>query len=866
MTPAPARTLAVALLVAAATGAHAAAPGEPVSAVRREGPIAVDGLLGEPDWDRAVPFDGFVQVFPAEGAPPSEATTVRVLHDDRTLYVGVSCRDRQPHGIRRPLGRRDAALYGDAVTVVIDSVLDGRNAFVFTVTAAGVLSDGIQSADDDYSADWDAVWEGAAAATAEGWSAELAIPLAALRFGDRPDPVFGFAVKRTVGRTQEQVVSVLLPRSARGQVARLGRLVGLSGLSAAREVAVAPYVAARVGGRPQYDDAERPRPRLWDPVAEVGVDVRASIGRGLALQGTINPDFGQVEADQIIQNLSTFEIFFPEKRPFFTQGMEIFRPVSAVNQQSPQQLFYSRRVGLEAPILAAAKLTGSVSDTVEVGLLDALVTGAGSGAPEEDPDRSVGFSPRQPLRLGPSSALPSLAPPTQNFLAAVARWRPDPTASFGATATSALLVGPRCTPEQDALDDDVRPRRCDALAGNAAALDFALRTRDGAWFARGQVAGSQAQGGAPRRVLADGTVLERGDVGLGAHAVAGRQGGEPWRFDLQWEYQSPELELNAAGFQRTQNEQLGRAVLRHVRPGGVGPFHSTMLQLGVEARRTTDGRGLDRGRQVWVAGEAQLRALHWFGGAAWLDLPRWDVREIEETGVAYERPAGVGFDAWFATDAARPLRAEVGVGGGATFADGPLREVAYWAAATRVTLRPHARVETRAEVRYDFSHWPARWVLDDETGRSLFADLTAPAFSVTLRQQVVLTTRLSLQAYAQLFTSYGRYERWLSARASGDRIRIADLAPLPPGTDPASLPGFENPDFREGALNVNVVLRWEPRPGATLFLVYTRAQEELGYPDDPLDPSPRATLRPHRLSRGPTEDTFLVKWTTYWSG
>ncbi|MGC4001193.1 MAG: DUF5916 domain-containing protein [Anaeromyxobacter sp.] len=858
------RALALLLTLALPAAARPDEPGAPIQAARRDGRLTIDGRLEERDWEAARPFDGFIQRFPNEGAPPSERTEVRVLFDDRALYVGIHAHDSRPGEIHRPLGRRDAApAWSDEVQLYIDSTRDGRSAFSFAITAAGVQSDGIVGDDDDYNPDWDAVWEGAASATADGWSAEVAIPLAALRFSNGAAPVFGFGMKRYIGRNHEEDFSISLPRSTRGEVAHLARLEGLSGLAAVNAMELAPYVAARVTRRPQYDDALQPQPRLTEPYGDVGLDLKTTIGRGLSLQGTINPDFGQVEADQIVQNLSSFELFFPEKRPFFTQGMDIFRPLSAPNRQPPHQLFYSRRIGLDAPILAAAKLTGAAGDTLQLGVLEALVTGAGSGDAESAPVGQYRFHGSQPFRIGPETALPQVAPATRNFLTGVARWRPDPTRTFGFTATSTLLAGPDCTPEENDLDDDVRPARCDALAGNAAAVDWGLRTRDGQWFFRGQADGSQALGGAPERTLADGTVLKRGDLGVGAYAAAGRGGGEPWRFELQWEYQSPRLELNAAGYQRTQNEQVGRLVLRHVRPSGGGPFQSWIFFGGAETKYTTDDRQLRRGGQLWAGAELELRSFHWLGFTTVLDFERWDVREMDQTGVAQRRPGDAFGELWFSSDPGRPVRLEALAGAGWTFATGDLQSHWFGNTEVKLILRPHPRLETRLELRGERAAWPARFVLDDGEGRYLFADLVAPSVSTTLRQQVVLTPRLTLQAYAQLFSSYGRYTRYREAGAPDGRVDPGDLhepsQPLP------AYAGWENPDFREGVLNLNVVLRWEYRLGSTLFLVYTRSQSELGYEDEPTSPSPPATVHPVNLASGPVTDTFMAKWTWWFS-
>ena len=219
--PSPSRALEAALaatLVALAPWpARASAPGEPITAVRLRGEVIVDGRADEPAWREAPVYDGFVQLFPREGAAPSEQTELRVVYDDRHLYVSVVARDREPARMKRPLGRRDAHPYSDSVMVVIDAKRDGRLAYWFEVNAAGILSDGLLYGDDQSTTDWDAVWAGATHVDETGWSAELAIPLAALRFSDAPTQTWGFGVKRVLARNHEDIASVLIPRTARGR-------------------------------------------------------------------------------------------------------------------------------------------------------------------------------------------------------------------------------------------------------------------------------------------------------------------------------------------------------------------------------------------------------------------------------------------------------------------------------------------------------------------------------------------------------------------------------------------------------------------------------------------------------------------------
>lgn len=836
---------ALAALLLGPSAALAAAPGQPIRATRAAGPITVDGRLAEASWAGAEPYDGFQQLFPEEGRPPSERTEVRVVYDDRALYVGIRCADSNAAALVHPLGRRDSAPYSDLVALIIDSNRDRRTAYYFELNAAGVQSDALLFGEDQSNGDWDAVWDGAVTADATGWTAEFMIPLSVLRFSANGDQTWGFAVKRVIARTHEELLSIPLKRSDRGQVARLADLTGLNGLRPVQELSVAPYLATRLHWRPESDAA--PRPRALDPSADLGVDLRASLGRGLALQATINPDFGQVEADTIQQNLSTYELFFPEKRPFFTQGLDLFQGVTPGDRASPQQLFYSRRIGLDAGIFGAAKLTGRINDTVQIGLLDAVVSGGGAPSP---PTRKASWSPWSPLHLAPGDAFPEVAPARRNFLAATARWQPSPTATLGAAFTSAAPLDGRCTEGQAALPDGQRPAHCDVALGNAAAVDWSLRSSDAAWFLRGQLTGSQRLGGAPAETLADGTVLRPGDLGGGGFVVAGLEGGEPWRLNVSYEYEAPRLDLNSLGYQRTQNEQVGRVVVGYVRTGGERPLRSMVVRLGAEQRATTDGRGRPRGTNAFLTGEFQAGSFDYFGVNLNASADTDDVRELEKSGVALRRPASYSGELWISSDRGRGFWAEAWGGTGATLARDPLPAVRYWWLGGNVTVRPHPRLETRLDLTRDVSAWPARYVSDDGAGHFTLAALRSPSLSVTLRQLVVLTPRLTLQAYAQLFAAYGRHGTSYSATGRpGGLVGFSDLAAS--GGPPSDA------DFSNAALNLSVVARWEYRLGSTLFLVYNH--EATGPSDRPL------SLWPPRLAGGPARDTLLCKWTWYWS-
>ncbi|BDG09616.1 DUF5916 domain-containing protein [Anaeromyxobacter paludicola] len=834
-------------------------PSGRLEAVRREGPIRLDGRLDDAAWRAAVPYASFVQLFPDQGRPPSRRTEVRVLYDDDDLWVGIRCSDPDAPRLARPLGRRDAPPYSDSVAVTIDSARDRRTGYQFAITVAGVQSDGLFYDDDSFTGDWDAVWEGAASVDAEGWSAELRIPLGALRFDAAQAQTWGFGVRREIARTHEVDGSVLIARNARGYVSRLGRLTGLEGLRPRADVELAPYLATRLTLRPQYADLSRPRPRLLDPEADVGLDLRATLGRGLVLNGALNPDFGQVEADQVVLNLSNYETFFPEKRPFFLQGTDVFQPVGTSGpDRIPQQLFYSRRVGIDAPILGAAKVTGQLSREVRVGLLEALVTGPGQpeGYDESRPDRGLGWSPSRPLHFGPADARPLVAPAARNFLVGALRWQASRLASVGATATSVLPLAPACTAAEAALDLPGRPARCDARAGHAAALDFDLRSASAEWAAFGQLDGSVSEGGPPALLLRDGTALRAGDAGAGGYVTAGKLGGEPWRFSLHYDHATPRLDLNAAGYQRTQNEQLLRGTLSYVRPTGGGAFHGWELHAAASAAFTTDGRRLDRGNGLSLGGSVQLRSYVGLWCDAGLDDPRWDVREIAQAGVPYRRPMSLWLQCGGSSDPAAIVAVDGGGGAGLTLPAGPLASTSYYGASVNVTWRPTSRLETRLGVTAERNRYRARFVEDAVGGLYTFGDLDSPDVSVTLREQLVLTPRLTLQLYAQVFTDYGRYGPFYQARsADHGAIRPEDLRPVAAGALAT------DPDYRDTTLNVNLVLRWEWRLGSTFYAVYSRSQTELPTPGGV---RVSTTLGPRGLAIGPTTDVFLLKLAYWW--
>ncbi|HEX6433082.1 MAG TPA: DUF5916 domain-containing protein, partial [Gemmatimonadales bacterium] len=365
-----------------------------VRAARVPAPITLDGALSEAGWWAALPVSQFTQREPNEGAPASERTEVRVLYDDDALYIGARLFDRHPDSVRAQLARRDRVSNSDRFLVFLDCYQDRRTGFFFGINAAGTLYDGTLYNDDWESDTWDGVWDGQATRDSLGWSAELRIPYSQLRFHKQKSLRWAINFKREIARRNERDYLVPTPSNGSGFVSRFVDLVGIEQVSPPPRLELLPYFTTRA----EYLGHEAADPfndgsRLG---AGLGADLKIGIGNNLTLDATVNPDFGQVEVDPAVVNLSDVETFFEERRPFFVEGASIFNygegganDFWGFNWANPSFL-YSRRIGrapqAELPddydyslvpagsnILGAAKLSGKVGSW-SLGALNALTS------------------------------------------------------------------------------------------------------------------------------------------------------------------------------------------------------------------------------------------------------------------------------------------------------------------------------------------------------------------------------------------------------------------------------------------------------------------------------------------------------------
>ena len=351
--------------------------------------IRVDGQLNDAVWQTVPAITGFRQRDPKEGAPPTFETEARVAYDATALYIAVQAFDPEPKRIVGIRTRRDEGSPSDWIRVIVDSFHDRRSAFEFAVNPAGVKQDTYWFNDDNNDQGWDAVWDVGVSRGERGWRAEFRIPFSQLRFRPSDTSTFGLAIVRQVGRLNETATWPLLAKSANGYVSSFGELTGLRLDRSPKRLEVVPYVSGDVETMPV--ETGNPLSKHSDPDATVGVDLKYALRSGLTLTGTVNPDFGQVEADPAEVNLSAFETFFPERRPFFVEGSGVFRFDLDCNDGSCSGLFYSRRIGrsprgeAEVPeggyssapgqttILGAGKLTGKAG-AFSIGLLNAVTS------------------------------------------------------------------------------------------------------------------------------------------------------------------------------------------------------------------------------------------------------------------------------------------------------------------------------------------------------------------------------------------------------------------------------------------------------------------------------------------------------------
>jgi len=807
-----------------------------LAAVHTARPPLIDGRLDDSVWQAAALTDAFTQQSPFDGAKPSERTQMRVLYDDQALYFAFDC-DQVNTPIIEKLTRRDRDSESEWVWLQIDSRNEGKSAFVFAVNISGTIADGQIIDQTTYSWEWDENWEGKAVRRPGGWSAEIKIPIRVLRFdGSLPVQSWGMQAARFIADRQETNLWAYFPRDVATPIAFLGRLDDLRGLKGGGALELIPF---GVGYARRQDAIQGVMLGSGFKLAgSAGLNLKWHLANDVTLDAAFNPDFAQVEADQVILNLTNFETFLPEKRPFFLEGVDSF--------SFPLQVFYSRRIGA-APIAPTVGSTETLADVPS----PATIYGAG---------KVVG-------RLGPAWSLGALSAITApNHVTVV-----DPMAGTSASVLAAPatafnvlrlkrelggaghigIIGTGST----TLEDSNAFR--DAYLGG---LDARWRSPSAAYVVSGAFVQSWIRGGPPASdpitMQPDGTRIGAGATAPGGWLRVAKEGGKHLLWSAEYTGAGRLLEYNDVGYMARQNLHVLKASLgwRQLDPGA----YTLEKGAAFEVTENRNMSGLDLGQLYELNGRVKLRNFSSILLAADFAPPRFDDREVGD-GTALERGQYFGGRLELASDPRGRLYATlanqtqfIGAGTYATSAQGSL--VVHALRQLDLELLPQL---TWSAGEYRF----ARQVVD--ASNFWFGKLTADSVSATLRASYTFTPQVTLQAYAQAFLAFGHFDEMRSLpilSTAGTRVTLAELTP-PPAMTPTPP---NSPDFQDAALNVNVVFRWEYRLGSTIYFVYSHSQ----IPTVPVPTmgfmNPTA-LDPHAFGHGGTSDVFLLKFSSWWA-
>ncbi|MEZ5290048.1 MAG: DUF5916 domain-containing protein [Vicinamibacterales bacterium] len=858
---------------AADTTAHAAQAQGGDGALKRAtasrvaaGDITVDGRLTESVWRTATPLADLVQKEPTQGAPPTDGMEVRFAYDDRAFYVGARMFAKSAAAIQAPLGRRDVVDQAERILIGLDTFHDRRTAVVLGVTAAGVRLDRFHAADaeDSFDATYDLVWDAAATVDDTGWSAELWIPFAQLRFNPEQDLTWGLNVQRFRPSLNEEDTWVLIPRTVRAWASRFGELQGVSSVPRARRVELLPYVA---GASTIYPSSPGdPFRQGLNPAARVGADVKMGLGPNLTLEATINPDFGQVEADPAEVNLTAFETRFPERRPFFLEGAPLF------NIGHPN-FYYSRRIGARpvgpatgdfvnypanTTILGAAKLTGRLPSRTSVAFLSAVTA-------EESAEVATAGDP--------AAREVTVAPHTFYGIGRVLQ-------EFGRQGSTAGVLASavhRDFGDGDPLAD-LQARDALALAGSTV-----LRFNGGQYEFRTSGGGSLVSGTAaaiervqrssshfaqrPDRTYSPLDPTRTSLGGWSLQVAFDRLSGRHWLWGANSKLDSENFETNDLAILNGADGWLSNA--------------------NIQFRETTPGRVL---RAYAIRTDAQadttLRRLVQAGfvratlNLTWANFWTTSIavrRDLPQTNVALTRGGplmGRGPGATAVISLGNRAGSQTRWTATSTLSrndDGlRLRRVS-----TLVSVRPGPRWQLSAEPFYETLTEPQQYVSTLAGGRPetygsryVFAFIDRSTVSTEFRLGLTVKPDMNLDVYAEPFAASGRYYDYgeLLAARSRDRLRYGTsgttLTVNADGSRTIAADGtaftLRNRDFNTLSFRSNVVLRWEWRPGSTLYVVWQQDRSGTQTRSDAIGLGDM-----FRSARATGTNFFVVK-TTFW--
>ncbi len=816
-------------------------------------PPAIDGTIDDTAWEAVAWSGDYQQREPYSDQPPTQDTRMKILYDAKNLYVAFRCFDTEPDKIERRMSRRDG-FAGDWIEINLDSYHDLRTAFSFTVSASGVKGDEFISNDgNNWDSNWNPIWYAKAQVDSLGWTAELKIPLSQLRFGNGAEQVWGIQSNRNYFRLDEKDTWQPIRQTDAGWVSRFGELRGIRDIKPQKQLEIQPYVLAQTA---QYKGAEGdPFSTGSDTRISGGLDGRLGVTNDLTLDFTINPDFGQVEADPGALNLNGFQVFFSERRPFFVENRNIFdysiTSAEAGGNFNNDILFYSRRIGgapsrtvfsdpvsgyyvdqpVNTTILGAAKFSGKTRKGLTLGILESIT---------ERETATIAFGNERTKTV--------VEPLTNYFVGRVQQdFRGGNTVIGGIfTAVNRQLKG----------DDELNFMIGTAYTGG---LDIVHRWQENKWVLTGKLIASQITG-SREAILTSQTAFEhlfqRPDarhlsVDTTATSMAGTGGtfkiahfGSNWIFETGMTWRSPQLELNDIGFLLNTDEinYFFWGARRWTQPGKI--FRRFQWNYNHWSRWDFSGRNLYRA--VNTNAHASFQNFWRMGGGITyenLDISNNALRG----GPSLRRPNGAGMNLYISTDQRKKLVFFLNSFRGVS-TENVVRIANYsididWQPLNALSLSISPGFE-----RYQRDEQYVTQLTMDGQRKFINAHVDQQTFSTTVRINYNITPDLTIQYYAQPFVSRGRYDRYSQltndplGKHFADRFdlyaaneisydRNSETYLVDENTDGLTDYTFADPDFNFIQFRSNLVFRWEYTPGSELYLVWSQGAVAFADPE-----------------------------------
>jgi len=817
--------------------------------------IKIDGRLDEAAWRGAEEATGFIQREPHDGVPATERTSVKVLYDDHALYIGVRAYDSEPEGIVARLSRRDSDnCPSDWIRIGIDSYHDHRTAFEFSVNPCGVKRDLIWFDDTEVDSNWDAVWEVKTRIDDGGWTAEFMIPLSQLRFAKNDGAnTWGFQVCREILRKNEVDFWSPMPKDIDRVVSMFGELTGIDHIPSSRHLELLPYSVGSLETFAEPDDDPFRSKPAGD--ARIGADIKYSITSNMTMDITINPDFGQVEQDPSEVNLTAYESYFDEKRPFFMEGSNIFQYPIMIGDEDDEGLFYSRRIG-RAPhfypldsnrwtdtddfyekspkftkILGAAKITGRTSSGWSIGVLEALTD-------KENAEVQLPTGERVGVAVEPM---------TNYFVGRVIKDFNNGRSTFGAIMTNVA---------RDIPNEDLDYLNRTAFTGG---VDFSHRWHNDEFQILGKVMASRITGSEEAILEAQTSsarYYQRPDAehlgidstltymnGFAANLIAGKFAGGHWRYGAGYVTRSPGFEVNDLGYMKFADVHIAGiwGSYSHYEPGRV--LREWHANSNIYEVWNYGGELVAQGGNINLS----VQFLNYWGiyGGIARENEHQD-NSLLRGGPAVLVPGTIR--SWHGFYSDRRKLISFGYHGFISRNDEGFRSLLF---SPRITIRPSGSFDFTINPSYSISENDLQYV-DEIDDHYIVANLKMHQLSFTARLNLTLTPEMSLQFYGMPFVAAGDYRNFRevsSPRAPVYRDRFT----------PYDYP--DDPDFNFKQFRSNLVFRWEYSPGSTIYLVWSRGATD--YEEEFGDFSAARDMK--RLFSTKGDNAFMIKINKWFS-